>query len=189
MTGATRILYNGSAVPLAEIPSVSTEAFLQTILDATEHGWRVIAYFGLPDSGDTPLYCLLAESAANRLAALRTVAAGTHVPSIAARCPQLQLFEREIAEQCGLIFDDHPWFKPVRFHRSYVAGRDAWNRPADQPLRVGVMDFSRWRVMRCMRSLSGRCMPGSSNRATSVFSVMVKRFFILRSRWDSSIAG
>jgi Ni,Fe-hydrogenase III large subunit len=141
MTGATRILYNGSAVPLAEIPSVSTEAFLQTILDATEHGWRVIAYFGLPDSGDTPLYCLLAESAANRLAALRTVAAGTHVPSIAARCPQLQLFEREIAEQCGLIFDDHPWFKPVRFHRSYVAGRDAWNRPADQPLRVGVMDF------------------------------------------------
>ena len=33
-------------------------------------------------------------------------------------CPQVHLFEREIAEQWGVVPEGHPWLKPVRFHRS-----------------------------------------------------------------------
>jgi len=51
--------------------------------------------------------------------------------SIAAEVPQAQLFEREIAEQHGVVFEGHPWPKPVRF-------------PAAVPGSVaGVQDFFR----------------------------------------------
>ncbi|GFE56666.1 NADH-quinone oxidoreductase subunit C [Geobacter sp. AOG1] len=141
MNNSLRILYNGSAVPWAEIPLVDSGQFLQSILDATGHGWRVVSYFGIPARAEIPLVCVLADKVESRLAVVRTVADDNRFPSIASLCPQVQLFEREIAEQCGLLFDDHPWFKPVRFHHPFLAGRDAWNRPAGEPLRVGVMDY------------------------------------------------
>jgi len=50
------------------------------------------------------------------------------------------MFEREIAEQFGLKPIDHPWLKPVRYHRSWTR-RDAWDRPSDQPILPAVTDF------------------------------------------------
>jgi Ni,Fe-hydrogenase III large subunit len=55
----------------------------------------------------------------------------------------VHLFEREIAEQYGVCPEDHPWFKPVRFHASYRPGHDAWGRPAGTKPVIGVMDFYR----------------------------------------------
>jgi Ni,Fe-hydrogenase III large subunit len=141
MNSSVRTIYNGSAVPVAEIPSLDSTRFIQTVLDATGHGWRIASYFGTPDAGGTTLVCVLANNAESRLGLTRTHVPGRGFPSISSICPQAQLFERETAEQCGLVFDDHPWFKPVRFHRPFVPGRDAWDRPADVPIRVGVMDY------------------------------------------------
>ncbi len=141
MTATLKSIRNGSALPLADIPVAEADAFLRQILDATDHGWRVVAYFGIPGATVTTLYCVLATSAESRLGAIRTAVVGNRFPSLAELSPQLQLFEREIGEQCGIVFDDHPWFKPVRFHRSFVPERDAWGRPADAPIRVGVMDY------------------------------------------------
>ena len=62
-------------------------------------------------------------------------------PSLTPACPQAHLFEREIAEQCGVVPEGHPWLKPVRFHRSWVTGRDAWGRPEGQPILPSVMPF------------------------------------------------
>jgi len=141
MNSFWRIMYNGSAVPFADIPQVDSSRFLQSILDATDHGWRIVSYFGLPGAAATPLVCVLANKTEGHLGVTRTVAEEDHFPSIAALCPQIQLFEREIAEQCGLVFDDHPWFKPVRFHHPFIPGRDAWHRPAGEPIAVGVMEY------------------------------------------------
>ena len=64
-------------------------------------------------------------------------------PSLTPDCPQVHLFEREIAEQCGVRPEGHPWLKPVRFHASYRPGHDAWGRqPGERPV-VGVTDFFR----------------------------------------------
>ena len=78
---------------------------------------------------------------ADELAVLRT-AVGAQFPSLAERCPQLQLFEREIAEQYGSVPTGHPWLKPVRFHRSWRSGQDAWGRGAGRPLPA-VQEFYR----------------------------------------------
>ena len=56
-------------------------------------------------------------------------------------CPQAHLFEREMAEQFGILPEGHPWFKPVRFHASWAAGRDAWDRTG--PIDPAVTDFYR----------------------------------------------
>lgn len=141
MTGSLRTIYNCSSIPMADIPVVGSSPFLQSIIDAVDRGWRIVSYFGIPDPTGLALICVLADKAEGQLAVTRTDTSDDHFPSIASLCTQVQMFEREIAEQCGLIFDDHPWFKPVRFHRSTVPGRDAWNRPADEPIREGVMNY------------------------------------------------
>lgn len=141
MSSSLRTIYNGSVLPLADLATVDTSRFLHNILDAVDRGWRINAYFGIPAPAGTSLICVLANKAEGQLAVTRTHTNDDHFPSIASLCRQALLFEREIGEQCGLIFDDHPWFKPVRFHRAFPPGRDAWGRPVDEPLRVGAMDF------------------------------------------------
>lgn len=141
MTGSLRTIYNGSSLPMADIPVVGSSQFLQGIIDIVDRGWRIVSYFGIPDQAGIALICVLADKAEGQLSVTRTDTSDDHFPSIASLCTQVQMFEREIAEQCGLIFDDHPWFKPVRFHRALVPGRDAWNRPADEPIREGVMNY------------------------------------------------
>jgi Ni,Fe-hydrogenase III large subunit len=68
-------------------------------------------------------------------------AVGDAYPSLTPRCPEVHLFEREIAEQWGVVPEGHPWLKPVRFHRPHGGGRDAFGRAPDAPITVGETDF------------------------------------------------
>lgn len=135
-------IYNGTALPLASVPLLPTDEFLQGIIDACDQGWRVASCFGVPETDGAALYCVLAFKA-DGLMGIMGSRVGKSFPSIARLCPQLHLFEREIAEQCGVKAEEHPWFKPVRFHRSFVPGRDAWGRKQSDPILPGVMEFFR----------------------------------------------
>jgi Ni,Fe-hydrogenase III large subunit len=137
-------LTNGRSVKLDEIPTVSVGVFESVILNAVADGQRVAALFGAPSSvaGETTLYVVLADDRENSLNVARTEIAGDRFPSLTPRCPQVHLFEREIAEQFGLRPSGHPWLKPVRYQRSSTP-RDAWNRSAQEPILPGVGDFYR----------------------------------------------
>jgi Ni,Fe-hydrogenase III large subunit len=130
-------LRNGMRLPLDQIPNMDDATFLQTILDLTDHGWRVSSYFGAMIDGGLRLYALLSSKAEGILTVLTTRLGSSHFPSLAKLCPQVHLFEREIAEQYGVAFDDHPWMKPVRFQEELPS--------CFPPLRergtVGVMDY------------------------------------------------
>ena len=99
-------------------------------MDAVAGGQRVAALFGdaptRPASVD--LYAVLADSARACLRVGKTTLDADRFPSLTPDCPQVHLFEREIAEQYGVRPEGHPWFKPVRFHASYRPGHDAWGR-------------------------------------------------------------
>ena len=135
---------NGQAVKRSTIPVLSVEAFRQAILDGVAARQRVSALFGAPSPlpGTTRLYVILADDEQNLLFAGATDIEGDEFPSLTPRCPQVHLFEREIAEQYGLRPVGHPWFKPVRYCRSWT-GRDAWGRPPEQPILPAVGDFYR----------------------------------------------
>jgi len=113
LTGA-KPLRNGGTVYLSDIPLLSEDSFCQTLIDAIDHGWRVGSYFGVPEGDQVTLYGVLGYKEEGRIATLRC-RARERFPSLATLCPQVQLFEREIWEQCGLIPEGHPWLKPVRF--------------------------------------------------------------------------
>ncbi len=135
---------NGQAIPLDTIPLLSFAGFEQAILAGVAKGQRVSALFGAPtpQPETTRLYVVLADDEQNQLVVAGTDIEGDSFPSLTPHCPQVHLFEREVAEQFGLTPVGHPWLKPVRYCRSWT-GRDAWNRPADQPILPAVGDFYR----------------------------------------------
>jgi Ni,Fe-hydrogenase III large subunit len=135
------ILFNGETTPLKNIPVLSIEAFREGVIEGVEMGERLISLFGCSSSDDgVRLYAIVSAGNAGGFYVFATDV-GERYPSITAECAQANLFEREIAEQWGVTPEGHPWFKPVRFHRSYRPGRDAWGRASDEAILPSVMDF------------------------------------------------
>ncbi|MBL0225832.1 MAG: NADH-quinone oxidoreductase subunit C [Geobacteraceae bacterium] len=132
---------NGDSIAVQDVPEVALEEFLQAIVELTGLGWRVVSYFGVPDRDGIGLWCILAGSN-QRLGAFRARVEGS-LPSITDVCPEVHLFEREIAEQCGVPLDGHPWFKPVRYQHSLRPGHDAWGRDGNRAILPCVGDFYR----------------------------------------------
>jgi len=151
MNGGFTALRVGQALERATLAALPWAQFRANILDGVEAGQRVAAFFGDPvaeTAGDGPsegveLYCILADPTRAALRIGRTSLPSERFPSLTPDCPQVHLFEREMAEQYGLLPEGHPWFKPVRFHASYRPGHDAWGRkPGEAPV-IGVTDFYR----------------------------------------------
>jgi Ni,Fe-hydrogenase III large subunit len=135
-------LKNGGRTPLAALPALDYEAFAERLIAEIEAEGRVAAYFAAPgEGGFLDLFAVIACDRKGLLRLLRT-RVGPSFPSLTPRCSQLHLFEREIAEQYGVVPEGHPWFKPVRFQRSWT-GSDAWGRePGARPI-PGAMDYYR----------------------------------------------
>jgi Ni,Fe-hydrogenase III large subunit len=133
------------AIPRASVRQLSFTDFRNAITTAVATGQRVAALFGdAPDAlGNVDLYAVLADSTRALLAVGKTTLDSDRFPSLTPECPQVHLFEREIAEQYGVRPQGHPWFKPVRFHASYRRGHDAWDRQPGQPPQIGVTDYYR----------------------------------------------
>ncbi len=142
---------NGRTLPLEDVPRLEPSAFRAWLVDGVrEKGRRVVSYFGAPGSAgsdpwgrDLSLAAVLADDPNGRLSVARTTCEGASFGSVVPEVPQAHLFEREIAEQYGVVFEGHPWFKPVRFHHSYRPGHDAWGRSPDAPILPGVTEFFR----------------------------------------------
>ncbi|MGE5192174.1 MAG: hydrogenase [Deltaproteobacteria bacterium] len=138
-------LRNGQAIPRAQIPELVFGDFRRTVVGSVAAGQRVAALFGDDSSarGGVDLYAVLADSRRALLRVGRTRLEADTFPSLTRDCPQVHLFEREVAEQYGIRPAGHGWFKPVRFHASYRPGKDAWDRKPGQAPIIGVADFYR----------------------------------------------
>jgi Ni,Fe-hydrogenase III large subunit len=139
MTTATMTRFpHAEPIPLVDIPLVTPDEFRREILDQVARGARIAALFGYPqDDGRVRLYGVLAHDEASALSLL-AADVGDGYPALTPDCPQAHWFEREIAEQWGVVPRGHPWLKPIRFHRSYRAGCDAWSRPASEAIEPSV---------------------------------------------------
>ena len=138
------LVHNGVPLERGNLPCLDGAVFRRAILDSVADGAQVAAYFGqLPPAGEegVDLYAVLAFREEGHLRAARTRVTGESFPALTPECTQVHLFEREIAEQFGLVPAGHPWLKPVRFTSSQRPGHDAWGRPDKPAPTVGVMDF------------------------------------------------
>ena len=138
-------MHNASATELGRVPSLSFPRFRDAVLNGVTNGMRVAALFGEvgESSRQVRLFVVLADSVHGQLQLAQTHVEDDRFESLTPDCPQLHLFEREIAEQFGVRPEGHPWFKPVRFHASWRPGHDAWHRAENEKPVPGVMDFYR----------------------------------------------
>ena len=134
------MLFNGERAPRRAVPVLPWADFERTLVDGVAGGARVAALFGMEGEQGTELVAVLADPEHGAFSLVATVV-GAGFASLTPVCPQVHLFEREIGEQLGLVVEGHPWFKPVRFHRSWVAGRDAWGRGAGDDILPSVVPF------------------------------------------------
>jgi Ni,Fe-hydrogenase III large subunit len=147
--------HNGKAVPREAVPRLSLEDFRRVVIGAPERGARVAALFGMgaPDGGarvaggagaaeGIELFLVLASDREGRLELCSARLDGDSYPAMTPECPEVHLFEREVAEQWGIHPEGHPWLKPVRFAPPRRAGADPFGWSKAPPV-AGVMDFYR----------------------------------------------
>ncbi len=134
-------LANCESVLMKDVPLLGADAFRGAVLGQVRGGARIAALFGAPLAGNTVrLIGVLAHAGTGTLSAL-SAEAGESYPALTPECPQAHLFEREIAEQWGIVPEGHTWLSPVRFHPPYRAGRDAARH--GRAIVPGVADFHR----------------------------------------------
>jgi Ni,Fe-hydrogenase III large subunit len=158
-------LGNRWAVPWGDVPIEATSAFHVRLVDAVEAGARLVLLFGLPDAvaEETRLVAVLADDVEGRLGVSSTRVRESY-DSLTPACPSAHVFEREIAEQCGVRPEGHPWLKPLRRHppdhspggqpppahdrESYVTARAAGGQVhevAVGPVHAGIIEPGHFR--------------------------------------------
>jgi Ni,Fe-hydrogenase III large subunit len=135
-------IHNGQALPLQDVPELAVPDFRSLILERVRRGRRISSLFGMPDGDRIMLLAVLAHDSQGLLELCRTRVRDRY-PALTPDVPQAHWFEREIAEQWGIVPEGHPWLKPIRFHASYVPGRDAWGRDKAMPIEPCVTNYFR----------------------------------------------
>jgi len=107
-----------AAIPLQEIPVMDYAAFSALLPDRMgDEDVHCLNYFAFPYQDGLLFPCILAN---DRLGITEVFAHYVHpeireLPSLTPQCFALHVFEREIHENFGIGFPDHPWLKGIRF--------------------------------------------------------------------------
>ncbi|NMD35226.1 MAG: hypothetical protein GYA73_05015, partial [Planctomycetes bacterium] len=138
MSGSPLLMFeHGGLAELGRVPELAVAEFRAHVLDAVSGGARIATFFGRPaPGGAVRLLIVLSEEYTGILSAAATTVYDSYT-ALTPECPQAHWFEREIAEQWGVVPRGHPWLKPIRFHPSYRDGKDAWHR-AEAPAAGGT---------------------------------------------------
>jgi Ni,Fe-hydrogenase III large subunit len=128
------VMPNGAARPFADVPRHDPGELHRLVTGARARGRRVSALFGHPIEDRIGLIAVFSNDEAGLVELARAELDHPVFPSMTPECPEVHLFEREIAEQWGVTPSGHPWRKPVRFQPPRRA------RTGDAPL-PGVTDY------------------------------------------------
>jgi Ni,Fe-hydrogenase III large subunit len=138
MNGTFLTRRNAEPAALADVPLVPIDAFRAAVLDAVSDECRVVSFFAREVVDAMELIAVLADDTTSELGFVRSRITDDRFESLTPECPQVQLFEREIAEQFGVEPVGHPWLKPVRFQPSWRPGHSVFG-----DAMPGVTDFFR----------------------------------------------
>jgi len=136
---------NNNAIKINKIPLLSFATFIEELTELMIDGNELLACFiaNHPTGkhlNTFELITLIGCQDTKDIAILRCVLASSY-PSLTCSWPQFHLFEREMAEQFGVIPEGHPWLKPVRFHQVWQNDKDVWGRDVTKHPEVGDMKY------------------------------------------------
>lgn len=122
---------NGELIERQRIPRVDFSHFLRLLTDFVHANGYVVQLFAYPEEGQTRLLAVVRNS---NLFVLETTV-DREFPSLTlAGGAKFSMFEREIAEQYGLMPLGHPWLKMVRYHPNYTGQPDVFGNDYQQDI-------------------------------------------------------
>lgn len=109
---------NNQPVNVREVPELKYSEFMDanvTLLSGNPSR-HCVNYFGFRQNDKVKLFCCIADDDIHKInVSTAYVDEGSQVHSMAALNHNFTNFEREIAENFGIKFIDHPWDKPLRY--------------------------------------------------------------------------
>lgn len=111
-------LRNNQPVPEKSIPLLTYDLFRNSVITFMQnHPERhCVQYFGYHENNRVRLICCIADDCAGEIMVSSTqVKSGDRLEAISAVNFCFERFEREIHENFGIDYIDHPWLKPVRY--------------------------------------------------------------------------
>lgn len=112
-----RVSGNPVAVSIHDIPMLDyTKFFSQTVHILRNRNCRCVAYFAQPSAGGYIFYMAISDSSSDILLYGHLLKSSeVSLDSLTVQVPALHIYEREIHENYGVAFENHPWLKPVRY--------------------------------------------------------------------------
>ena len=124
---------NNQPVRVSDIPEVSYNAFLvlNTGMVVESPGRHCVNYYGYPEGEKIKLICCIAGDLDHVIYVSSCLVDNTmELASFTAKNLCFEKFEREIHENFGIKYTDHPWLKPVRYpHDRFDKNQDISNYP------------------------------------------------------------
>lgn len=115
----------GIRIERKTIPFLPFSEFRRSLLQVTaDEKGAVVHFFAYQEDGDVLLVAILRHG---RKILTCQCKVPSHFPSLTGENSKFHLFEREIAEQYGLVPEGHPWLKNVRFHANWSGREDVLN--------------------------------------------------------------
>lgn len=109
---------NNQTIPVVDIPVLDYQQFRETnISQLFKHPDRhCVNYFGFRFGNDIKLICCIADDSTHDIYINSCIVEpSAKVESMSVKSLCFEKFEREIHENFGITFLNHPWMKPVRY--------------------------------------------------------------------------
>ncbi len=109
---------NNETIPISSIPELDYSVFLELNIFSLIKvaGSHCVSYFGYSHSGKIKLFCCIANDDMHVIQISSSIVDTNYpLPSFSKQNLVFEKFEREIHENFGVAYTDHPWLKPVRF--------------------------------------------------------------------------
>jgi len=109
---------NQQAVPLKSIPEAEYNSFLSGNVGMLEGrpDRHCVSYIGMREAKEIRLFCCIADDTDHTVMVSSSLADPRRIlESFTAHNLNFEKFEREIHENCGIAYTNHPWLKPVRY--------------------------------------------------------------------------
>lgn len=138
---------NNQTIPISDIPEINYDTFFDTntsfISDNVER--HCVNYYGYQFNNRIKLICCIADDNTHEIFVSSCLVNQTDkLSSFTAKLFCFEKFEREIHENFGIDYVDHPWLKPVRYaHNRFDKSKQIANYPfysieSDELHEVGV---------------------------------------------------
>jgi Ni,Fe-hydrogenase III component G len=110
------ITKNNKPILLKDIPEIDIDDLRSQIIRRCKEGKRVVSFFGDTRDKAVTVYTVLADDEnSNLLVSSAVFGKKKSYTSITREIPSFQMFERELFEETGILPENHPWLKYVRF--------------------------------------------------------------------------